>query len=282
MQFDELWFPMVQMESSATLPTSPEVEITNLAKVFSEGTEREVVAIEDLSMQVKKSEIVALLGPSGCGKSTLLKMVAGLISPTRGEITIAGKEVSKPSADIGVMFQKPLLLPWLTVIDNTLLPHTVQGVKREVNLEAAKELIEFVGLDGFANHYPGQLSGGMQQRVAICRMLVTEPRLYLLDEPFGALDELTREYLDIELRQIIQRKGQSAILVTHNPVEAAFIADRIVVMSRRPGKIVGQVEVSIPEKRSSELFATETLNKFVREARVLLEISGRIGIDEDD
>ena len=252
--------------------SSAKVEITNLTKVFSAGTQREVVAIDSLSLEIKPGEIVALLGPSGCGKSTLLKIVAGLILPTNGQVTIGKEPVVEPSSSVGVMFQKPLLFPWLTVLDNILLPHSVQGIRRDIYREKAMDLINFVGLSDFHNHYPAQLSGGMQQRVAICRMLVTEPNLYLLDEPFGALDELTREYLDIELRRIIQSKGQSAILVTHNPVEAAFISDRIVVMSKRPGKIVGEVAVSIPEVRSSALFATEQLNQFVREARILLEL----------
>jgi len=253
------------------LIASANVEITNVTKVFSAGTQREVVAIDNLSLEIRPGEIVALLGPSGCGKSTLLKIVAGLIMPTDGQVTIGEEPVVEPSSSVGVMFQKPLLFPWLTVLDNILLPHTVHSIRRNVYQEKAMGLINFVGLSDFHNHYPAQLSGGMQQRVAICRMLVTEPNLYLLDEPFGALDELTREYLDIELRRIIQSKGQSAILVTHNPVEAAFIADRIVVMSKRPGRIVGEVVVPILEERTSALFATEELNQFVREARMLLE-----------
>ena len=255
------------------------VRIENVTKVYNEGTAQELVAIKEVTLSVEQGEVVALLGPSGCGKSTLLKMIGGLYPATAGKISIDGVEIVAPSELTGIMFQKPVLFPWLKVVDNVLLPVRVHGAKREEYLDRANELIDMTGLAGFGEHYPWQLSGGMQQRVAICRMLMGEPRVLLLDEPFGALDEMTREYMDAELRRIIVQQNRSAILVTHNPLEAAFVADRVVVLSPRPGTIAGVVDVPLGKTRPDELFASDDLNVYVRKARSLLEHSGtRLGI----
>ena len=260
--------------SPATGPTSganPAVQVAGVTKVYSPGTRQEVVAVNDVTMSVDDGEVIALLGPSGCGKSTLLKMIGGLYSVSEGRIAIDGVEVTEPSELTGMMFQKPVLFPWLTVTDNILLPMRIHGAGRQQHLERAHELVDLVGLEGFADHYPWQLSGGMQQRVAICRMLIGEPHVLLLDEPFGALDEMTREHMDAELRRVIIQENRSAVLVTHNPLEAAFIADRVVVLTARPGQIAGEVVIPLGKERSSDLFASDELNKYVREARVLLE-----------
>ena len=266
--------PLQEIPSPSSRPgevTHPAVQVDQATKVYNEGTPEELVALDNITMRVEQGEVVALLGPSGCGKSTLLKMVGGLYPATEGEVFVDGKAVSGPSELTGMMFQKPVLFPWLKVVDNVLLPVRTQGGRRADYLDRAHELISLAGLDGFGERYPWQLSGGMQQRVAICRMLMGEPRVLLLDEPFGALDEMTREYMDLELRRIIIKQNRSAILVTHNPLEAAFIGDRVIVMTPRPGKIAGEVVVPLGKDRPEDLFASDELNVYIREARSLLE-----------
>ena len=262
--------------SAGTVRHSPTnqhvVSVDNVTKVYNEGTEQELLAVKDVTLNVKQGQVVALLGPSGCGKSTLLKMIGGLYPTTNGTISIDGVDVVEPSELTGMMFQSPLLFPWLTVVDNVLLPLRVHGARREEHLQRANDLIELVGLAGFEERYPWQLSGGMQQRTAICRMLIGNPSVLLLDEPFGALDEMTREYMDAELRRIITQQNRSAILVTHNPLEAAFVADRVIVLTPRPGEIAGEVIVPLGKDRPDELFASDELNVYVREARSLFEL----------
>jgi NitT/TauT family transport system ATP-binding protein len=249
--------PEARPSETAALIHEPPVAVRadGVSKVYGEGTTHEVVALDDVSISVREGEVVALLGPSGCGKSTLLKMIGGLLPPSAGKIELDGVEVVGPSALTGFMFQRPVLFPWLTVLDNILLPVRIRGGKRNAHRDTAMELIELVGLAGFEDRYPWQLSGGMQQRVAICRMLINEPRLLLLDEPFGALDEMTREHMNVELRRIINQKDRSAVLVTHNPLEAAFVADRVVVLSPRPGRVVGEVDIPLGRQRPRTLFS---------------------------
>ncbi|MXZ06042.1 MAG: ABC transporter ATP-binding protein [Acidimicrobiia bacterium] len=251
----------------------PAVYVERATKVYNEGTPEALVALEEITMRVEQGEVVALLGPSGCGKSTLLKMIGGLYPATAGRIFVDGVQVTEPGEMTGMMFQKPVLFPWLKVVDNVLLPVRTQGAKRSEFLDRANDLIALAGLSGFGQRYPWELSGGMQQRVAICRMLMGEPKVLLLDEPFGALDEMTREYMDLELRRIIIQQNRSALLVTHNPLEAAFIGDRVVVMTPRPGKIAGEVEVPLGRDRSEGLLASDELNVYIREARSLLELA---------
>ncbi len=253
------------------------MKVDGATKVYNENTPQALVAIENITMRVAQGEVVALLGPSGCGKSTLLKMIGGLYPPTDGQVFVDGVPVTEPSELTGMMFQKPVLFPWLKVVDNVLLPIRTHGGKRADHLDRANELIALAGLEGFGERYPWELSGGMQQRAAICRMLIGEPKVLLLDEPFGALDEMTREYMDLELRRIIISQDRSAILVTHNPLEAAFMGDRVIVMTPRPGKIAGQVEVPLGKNRPEELFASDELNVYIREARALLD-TGRHGL----
>jgi NitT/TauT family transport system ATP-binding protein len=234
------------------------------------GTEA-VHALASVKLVVRKGEIVALLGPSGCGKSTLLKIIAGLYEPTEGEITIAGDPVDGPSPHVGMMFQTPALLPWLTVLENTLLPIRVRRRSRKQATPTAMEHIELVGLAGFEHRYPNELSGGMQQRAGICRMLMSDPDVLLMDEPFGALDELTREYMDVELRSIVRRERKTAILVTHSVQEAVFVADRVVVMTHRPGRIAGDVNIDLDPERDHSLLDSEALLLYCRKTRALLD-----------
>lgn len=269
-------------DGAVTPAVTRAVETRAVTKRFSTGTDHEMVALESIDLVVDDGEVVALLGPSGCGKSTMLRLIGGLLSPTSGRVSVYGTPVTQPAPIMGMMFQKPVLFPWLTVMENILLPIRVRGsaARREGmdrHRDHARELVQLVGLEGFSDRYPWQLSGGMQQRVAICRMLINEPRLLLLDEPFGALDELTREHMDSELRRIITADRRSAVLVTHSPIEAVFVADRVVVMTPRPGRIAGEVEVDLGPERRADLFSSPDLHRHVASVRELFESYRSIG-----
>lgn len=251
--------------------SSTAVAVTSVTKRFGSAESAGVVALDDVSLQVPDGQLVALLGPSGCGKSTLLRIIAGLLPATEGRVELYGNEVTEPSEITGMMFQRPVLFPWLTALDNILMPVKVRKEDVASHRERAHDLIKLVGLQGFADSYPWQLSGGMQQRVAICRMLINDPRVLLLDEPFGALDELTREFMDAELRRVIVQEQRSAVLVTHNPLEAVFVADRVVVMTPRPGKIGGEVEIDLGLERPESLLSSPDVHRYVAQVRELFE-----------
>jgi NitT/TauT family transport system ATP-binding protein len=214
---------------------------------------------------------VTLVGRSGCGKSTLLRIVAGLLEPTSGSVTIDGAPVTAPRRDVSVMFQRPALLPWRNVIDNVLLPVEIHRLDRRAYRRRAHDLLELVGLDAFATRRPWELSGGMQQRVALCRALVAEPRILLMDEPFAALDALTREELGLELQRIWSEHRATILFVTHSIEEAVLLADRVVVMSARPGRIRRIVPVDLPRPRSlGESRRSEELHRRSAELHELL------------
>jgi NitT/TauT family transport system ATP-binding protein len=233
-----------------------------------------VEALAGVDFLVGEREFVSLVGPSGCGKSTLLNIVAGLIPPTSGSVRVAGRPVTGPPPEVGVMFQNPVLLDWRTARANVLLPVEIaRGRRAATSLrEAADRLLHLVGLAGFEDRYPSQLSGGMQQRVAICRMLIADPSVLLLDEPFGALDELTREHMNVELAAICARARAAAVFVTHNIQEAVFLSDRVHVMTPRPGRLAGVVEVDLPRPRSVDLVTTEPFQATVRQVRSILNL----------
>lgn len=212
-------------------------------------------ALGPMSLDVADGEFVAILGPSGCGKSTLLKIVTGLLPPSGGKAVLNGAQISKPRQDVGIVFQQPTLLPWKNVIDNVVEPLRVQGKYTKEMEDKAVALLEMVGLAGFTNHYPHELSGGMKQRVAIARGLIHEPQLLLMDEPFAALDALTREQMTIELQEIFERTRKSVVLITHSIPEAVFMADRVAVLSARPGRIVRIEEIGLPRPRSLDTMA---------------------------
>jgi NitT/TauT family transport system ATP-binding protein len=238
------------------------LHVDHVTKVYR-GRRRQVLAVDDVSFDVAGGEFVALLGPSGCGKSTLLKMIAGLTAASRGEIVLGGRRVERPGADAGLMFQSPVLLPWRTVVRNVLLPIHIAGRSPKTYHDRALELLDLVGLAGWENHYPHELSGGMQQRVAICRALIQDPPILLLDEPFGALDSMTREILNDLVARICVEAGKTTVLVTHDVDEAVYLSDRIVVMSPRPGKVVAEVPISLDRPRS---VATRTVPAFEERA----------------
>lgn len=215
----------------------------------------EIEALAQTDLSIQPGEFVALLGPSGCGKSTVLKLAAGLLLASRGRIELAGNAVAGPSRHTGVVFQKPNLLPWKTVLDNVLLPARTLGLARQPAVERAMQLLELVGLAAFANDYPFELSGGMQQRVGIARMLLHDPDLLLMDEPFAALDALSRESLTLELQRIWSQQRKSVLFITHSIQEAVFLADRVLVMSPRPGRIIDELLIPLPRPRTLETLA---------------------------
>ena len=207
-------------------------------------------ALEGIDLEVGENELVTLVGRSGCGKSTLLRIVAGLIAPSEGRVTIGGDEVRGARRDVALAFQRPALLPWRNVLENVLLPVEIMGLDRKAHRALAEELLALVGLEGFEGASPWELSGGMQQRVALCRSLIYEPKVLLMDEPFAALDALTREELSLELQRIFQERGKTILFVTHSISEAVLLADRVVVMTPRPGRIAEIVPVDAPRPRS--------------------------------
>jgi NitT/TauT family transport system ATP-binding protein len=249
--------------------TAPLVRAEGISKEYR-GGEKEMVALSGMDLDVMDGEFLSLLGPSGCGKSTALNIMGGLLAPTSGSVTFDGKPVSGPSRDIGMMFQQAVMFPWRTTIDNVLLPVEVFGQSKKKYRAKADELLSMVGIAEFAKSYPWQLSGGMQQRAALCRVLIHSPKLLLLDEPFGALDEFTRESMNSELLRLQAHTKATAILVTHNINEAVLMSDRIAVMTPRPGRLVGIIEVPFERPRSPELTLTPEFAALALEARNML------------
>jgi NitT/TauT family transport system ATP-binding protein len=244
------------------------LRIASVRKVFGK-----LEAIRNVSLEIADGEFVSLLGPSGCGKSTLLMMIAGLTAPTSGEIILAGTPVVGPRRDVGVVFQSPVLLPWRTVIDNVLFPIELLRLPREKHRARAMELLRMTKLDEFADALPRQLSGGMRQRAAICRALIHDPSTLLMDEPFSALDAITRDDMAVELLRIWQANRKTVVFVTHSIREAAFLSDRVLVMGRRPATVVDEVRIDLPRPRHIGLAEEEAFNRYVRRLRKAIEAS---------
>lgn len=234
--------------------TTPVVSLDNVTKIFGEGSGNQTVAVKDIDLDVQAGEFVSLIGPSGCGKSTLLRLVGDLIGPTTGTVTINGKSAhqARLDQDYGIVFQAPVLYEWRSVIRNVQLPLELRGYDRSERDRRAREMLSLVELNGFERHYPWQLSGGMQQRAAIARALAIKPALLLMDEPFGALDEMTRERMNMELHDIWRRTETTVVFVTHSIAEAVFLSTRVVIMSARPGRIINVLDVELPIPRTYE------------------------------
>jgi len=232
-------------------------------------------ALQETSLIIEPGEVISVVGPSGCGKSTLLKIIAGLI-PFSGEIRIDDEPISGPHHDIGFMFQSAVLFPWRTVLDNVLLPARLRRDKDPGTEERARKLLHLVGLDKVASALPKELSGGMQQRAALCRVLLNDPHILLLDEPFASLDEFTRERLNLELMSIQESTGKTVVFVTHNVIEAVFLSDRVAVMSRGPGRVKGIVPIDLPRPRTTSVMRTSAFTDYVFEVREIL------GLDLDE
>jgi len=228
-----------------------------------------LTALEGLSFGLGQREFVSVLGPSGCGKSTLLKLVTGLLKPTQGKIALAGAAVTGPRPDVGIVFQQPTLLPWRNVLNNVLVPIRARGGDVAAYIGKARELLDLVGLSAFEKHYPHELSGGMQQRVGIARGLVHDPELLLMDEPFAALDAMTRETMMDELQRIWMSTSKSVLFITHSIPEAVYLSDRIVVMSPRPGRVIETLDIDLPRPRGLETMAQPRFNEMTTHLRSL-------------
>jgi NitT/TauT family transport system ATP-binding protein len=250
---------------------APFGRVANVTKTFN-AAGQPVVAVKDVSFEFRKGDLISLLGPSGCGKTTVLKMMGGLIPATGGLLELAGKAINAPFPGVGVVFQAPTLMPWRSVLGNVLFPMEVLG-KNDVRAKArAHEILKLVGLEGFENAYPRQLSGGMQQRVALCRAIIHEPSILLMDEPFGALDELTRLEMNDLLLDLRRVTGATVLFVTHSISEAIYLSDQVVVFSRRPAVIVKELAINIPYPRSSKTRFLPEFTDLERQASVALGI----------
>ena len=248
------------------------ISAKDVNKIFNPKTDEEVVALSDINLDIQEGEFISLIGPSGCGKSTLMRLIGDLLQPTSGDLKVNGKSPrqARLDRDYGMVFQAATLYEWRTVSKNVELPLEVMGHPKFARQQRSREMLELVELDGFGNHYPWQLSGGMQQRVSIARALAFEPSILLMDEPFGALDEFTRERMNMELLNIWDRTKVTIIFVTHSISEAVFLSNRIVVMSPRPGRITEVVENSLAYPRNFETRESPDYYQLVTEVRELL------------
>lgn len=240
--------------------------VENLSVVY-QSSKGPTAALEGLSLDVDAGEFVAVLGPSGCGKSTLLRVASGLLAPSAGRVVLGGRTVDGPRRDVGLVFQQATLLPWKSVRQNVLVPIRALRLNPADYEAKADELLDLVGLKDFANHFPNELSGGMQQRVGIARSLIHDPALLLMDEPFAALDAMTREHMMLELQSLWQRAHKSVLFITHSIPESVFLADRVIVLSGRPGKVIKTVPIDLPRPRAIETMADPEFGRYCNELR---------------
>jgi NitT/TauT family transport system ATP-binding protein len=254
-------------------PPQPYIVINGVGKTYAvDGNP--IVALEDINIDIAPGEFVSVVGPSGCGKSTLLKCVAGLQRITAGTVAIQNEKVVSPPNNMAIVFQRDVLLDWRTVLDNVLILVEFRGLRRQDYEQRALELLRKYGLDGYANRYPWELSGGMRQRVAICRALIVDPELLLMDEPFGALDAMTRDDLNAELERLWYETRKTVMFITHGIDEAVYLADRVVVMARNPGRIAEIVPIDIPRPRPLSIRQTEEFGKYVQHIRHIFASMG--------
>jgi NitT/TauT family transport system ATP-binding protein len=253
------------------------IEIRQVNKTFrtNDGV---VVALNDVSLDIAAGEFISVVGPSGCGKSTLMMCVAGLAQPSGGTVAIDGRIISEPFTNVGIVFQDALLLDWRSVIDNVLFQIEMRGLPKAEYIDRAMILLERVGLAGFEQKYPWELSGGMRQRVALCRALVHNPPLLLMDEPFGALDTLTRDQMNIDLMRLCEGGGKTVLFITHSISEAIFLSNRVVVMSQRPGRVVEDMTIAFDQDRTLDIRSTE---RFVEYEKQVYDIFRRLGVLSD-
>jgi NitT/TauT family transport system ATP-binding protein len=245
----------------------PILQVDSLGKTFDSAGNGNLIAIANISFTVSTGEFLCIVGPSGSGKTTLLQLLAGLLPLSKGQIRLDGTRLTEPQPEIGIVFQKPNLMPWRTVLENVLLPLQIQKIPAQEAHQRGQEVLSLVGLSEFASAYPKQLSGGMEQRVAVARALIQQPRILLLDEPFGALDALTRERLNLELLRLWQNQNLTAIMVTHNIQEAVFLADRVFVLSPRPATISAEFRINLPRPRPKGIEYSEEFGRLAYEIR---------------
>jgi len=262
------------------VPRTRETVVTIDRATKTYGTRDGVIrALEEVNLGLREGEFLSVVGPSGCGKSTLLMLISGLVPLSSGAIRIGAREVTRPYTNLGIVFQRDLLLPWRTVRDNVLLQVELRRLDRRRFEEYAHELLDLVGLRGFETKYPFELSGGMRQRVAICRALIHDPPLLLMDEPFGALDAITRDQMNLDLLKIWGQSQKTVFFITHSIPEAVFLSDRVVVMSPRPGRIVEIVDVQLPRPRQLALRETQEFAAHTRRIREALQAEGVLSED---
>ena len=247
----------------------PLINVADVSKVFAGGA-RTVTALDRICFDVDAGTFVSIVGPSGCGKSTLLKIISGLLSASSGIVSVGGQRVDQPLVNVGMVFQAPVLLKWRSVLGNILLPVEFAKLDTASHIEKARALIKLVGLEGFEDMYPHELSGGMQQRASLCRALVTDPQLLLMDEPFGALDAMTRDELDLELLRIWEERKKTVLFVTHSIQEAVFLSDIVIVMSARPGRLLEQIAIDLPRPRTMEVMSAVKFGEYTLKIRALL------------
>ncbi len=262
--------------NQAAQAVRPLITAEDVSKTYITASGSPLLAVDRVRLDINDGELVTVVGPSGCGKSTLLRMIAGLDDHTGGSLKLDGTPITGPSRDVGVVFQSANLLPWMSVRENVALPLRVGG-KHNPQAGRVDRLLEMTGLGEFSSRYPYELSGGMQQRAGICRALARDPRILLMDEPFGALDALTRERMNLELQRIWQESGKTIILITHSISEAIFLGDRVIVMSARPGRVLRDIEIPIPRPRSLDtIIAHPAYGDIAREIRGLLNAEGTV------
>jgi NitT/TauT family transport system ATP-binding protein len=265
---------MTSVASGASTTTdSPHIVVQDVSKTY-QSPRGDVLALTNVSLSIRRGEFISLLGPSGCGKSTLLKLIAGLDQASSGTLSLAGQAIDGPPTGLGMVFQKDVLLDWRNVLQNVMLPVEFQDMDESLYLDRAKQLLKLFGLGDFLDKHPWELSGGMRQRVAIGRALVTDPSLLLMDEPFGALDALTRDQLNLELQDIWMRSGKTVIFVTHSIAEAILLSDRVCVMAARPGRIIEIMDIDFPRPRTLAVRETPEFSAYTRRVRQIFESSG--------
>ena len=268
-------FTMADADNLVSLDADPDV----MRFVTGDGG---VTALDHVSFKVKPGEFLAVIGPSGCGKSTLFSIVGGLLSGYQGSVSVAGHSIAGPHASIGMVFQEESTFPWRNVVDNVCFPLEIAGMPKAERIDRAQHFISMVGLDGFEKRYPSELSGGMRQRVSMARTLASEPKILLMDEPFAALDEQTRLLLGDKVLQIQQHLNQTMLLITHNITEAVQLADRILVMTYRPGRVKRMVDIKLPRPRTSEIVSSEAFGRYVAQIWSDLREEASRGLNDDE
>jgi NitT/TauT family transport system ATP-binding protein len=256
--------------ASTAQHSSRHIALDGVTKAYGKGA-NSIPALERISLDIARGEFLSILGPSGCGKSTLLMMIAGLVAPSAGAIEVAGQRVTKPLTDIGIAFQQDLLFDWRTVLGNVMVQADMRGLDRVAARAKAQTLLERVGLQGFEQRHPWELSGGMRQRVAICRALLHGASILLMDEPFGALDALTREHMNLHLQNLWLAERPTAVMVTHSIAEAVFLSDRVLVLSARPGRSVCELRIELPRPRTVAMRDTAEFVAFQHQLRQAIE-----------
>jgi NitT/TauT family transport system ATP-binding protein len=269
------------MTSTAPQPNDEILKVDNIVVRF-DTPEGAITAVDDVTFGVRPGEFLSVIGPSGCGKSTLFNVIGGLLAHTQGNVSVAGESINGPHKSIGMVFQEESTFPWRSVTDNVAFPLELTGMAKAERIERARHFIRLVGLDGFENRYPTELSGGMRQRVSLARTLASEPKILLMDEPFAALDEQTRLLLGDKVLQIQQDLKQTTLLITHNITEAVQMSDRILVMTYRPGKVKRIVNIDLPRPRSSEIVGSEAFGRYVAQIWADLREEASRGMQDEE